>query len=132
MTQDLVLLVARAALCSAFLYSGTVKLFSWTSSEAEFSALGLPRPSLVHAATIATQLFGGIGLLTGLMTLISAGLLALFTVTATLVAHPFWRMTGSDNVRMLTAFLEHAGLTAGLVLICVTGPGRFSLDASFL
>lgn len=132
MTQDLVLLVARVALSSAFLYSGAVKLVSWTSSEAEFSALGLPRPSLVHAATVATQLSGGLGLLAGLLTFVSAALLALFTFAATLVGHPFWRMTGSDRVRMLTAFLEHLGLTSGLVLICITGPGRFSLDACFL
>lgn len=129
MSEDLVMLGIRAGLSAAFLYSGATKLFAWQTAAEEFSALGLPHKGLVQAGTISIQLSGGALLLTGFQTGLAAMALALFTLAASLIAHPFWTRRGQAFTSTLTTFLEHVGLIAGLVLISVTGPGRFSLDA---
>ena len=44
-------------------------------------------------------------------------MLAGFTVMATLIGHPFWKMQdGAKRIVMRTVFIEHAALIGGLML----------------
>jgi uncharacterized membrane protein YphA (DoxX/SURF4 family) len=109
--------MARLLLAAVFLYSGADKLRHWGAGVAEVTELGLPWPAGFAAATIATQLIGGLSVALGLGAAIGAALLAGFTVAATLLGHRFWLLHGQPAQREFTTALEHVAIVGGLVLV---------------
>jgi transmembrane protein len=106
--------LARLALASPFLISGIVKLLDFAGAMEEVAGLGL-RPSMPFAAAvILTQLGGSALLLTRRFCWLGAGVLAGFTVVATLLAHPFWTFAGPDRGRQTATFFEHLAIVGGL------------------
>jgi len=108
---------ARLLLAAVFLYSGVDKLRHWRAGVAEVTELGLPWPAPFAAATIATQLLGGLSLALGLGALIGAALLAGFTIAATVLGHRFWLLHGNRAKQEFTTALEHVAIVGGLVLV---------------
>jgi uncharacterized membrane protein YphA (DoxX/SURF4 family) len=119
-------LTLRAALASPFLASGLFKLSDWNAGLAEFAALALWVPEITLVAVIATQICGSLLLLTQRWAWLGAGMLAVFTVVATIIAHPFWFLQGADFIRQLTTFLEHVAIVSGLgaAAILASAPSR--------
>jgi len=112
--------LARACLAAVFLYSGQDKLRRWQAGVGEVADLGLPWPRLFAAATVATQLLGGLTVLTGIGMAWGAAALALFTLAATALGHPFWRLRGDRARQQFTTSLEHLAIVGGLLLLIVT------------
>lgn len=112
-------IAARLALASPFLASGLVKLLDFGGATAEAAGLGLSPPALVAAAVIATQLGGSALFLTRRWCWLGAGLLAGFTVVATLIAHAFWTFDGADRARQTATFLEHVAIVGGFAAAAV-------------
>jgi uncharacterized membrane protein YphA (DoxX/SURF4 family) len=112
-------LALRAALASPFLASGLLKALDWNSALAEFATLGIWAPQITVAAVIATQICGSLLLVTRRGAWLGAGVLAVFTMLATLIAHPFWLLEGADRVRQLTTFLEHLAIVGGLAAVAL-------------
>ena len=107
---------ARIALASPFAVSGVAKLIDFGAATNEVAGLGLANPALVAAAVVVTQLVGSALLLTRRFRWLGAGLLAGFTVLATLLAHSFWKFSGAEQARQMATFLEHVAIVGGLVL----------------
>jgi uncharacterized membrane protein YphA (DoxX/SURF4 family) len=128
-------LTLRAALASPFLASGLLKLVDWNSALAEFAALGIWAPQITVAAVILTQICGSLLLVTRRGAWLGAGLLAVFTMLATVIAHPFWLLEGADRVRQLTTFLEHVAIVGGLaavaLLAAASGPTNRRASGGF-
>jgi uncharacterized membrane protein YphA (DoxX/SURF4 family) len=116
--------VARVALASPFLISGLAKLLDFAGAQAEAVALGLSPPVLVAAAVIATQLGGTALFLTRGWCWLGAGILAGFTVLATLIAHPFWAFDGPDRARQTAIFFEHVAIVGGFAAAAAMMQGR--------
>jgi putative oxidoreductase len=106
-------------LAAVFLYSGQDKLRHWHASVAEVGEMGLPLPAAFAAATILTQLLGGVALAVGFAAPVAAALLALFTVVATVLGHRFWLLHGNAARQELTTSLEHVAIVGGLLLVVV-------------
>jgi len=117
------LYVARLCLAAVFIfiYSGATKLVGWRDAMGEFEALGIPLPFLAIAATVSVQLFGGLALATGRQVRIAALALAGFTIFATLIGQPFWRVEGADLQHQLTTKLEHLAIVGGFLAIVAYG-----------
>ena len=113
------LAICRVLMALVFLYSGQDKLRHWHAGIAEVTELGLPMPRLFAAATIATQLFAGLSVATGIGAAFGAALLAAFTIAATLLGHRFWLMRGDPAKREFTTSLEHVAIVGGLILVIV-------------
>ena len=111
--------VARAGLCLAFVYSGMAKLADFPSAVAEQAHFGLQPAVFFAAATIVVQLGGATMVLfcRGRWRALGALVLAGFTVAATWIGHAFWTMQGMERFHNLNAFLEHAGLVGGFLLV---------------
>jgi transmembrane protein len=107
-------LLARLALASPFLISGLVKLVDFGGAVDEVTGLGLQPAALIAAAVILTQLGGSALFLSRRTCWLGAGILAGFTVMATLLAHPFWMFEGPDRGRQTATFFEHAAIVGGL------------------
>jgi uncharacterized membrane protein YphA (DoxX/SURF4 family) len=123
-----VALALRAALASPFLASGLLKLVDWNSALAEFAGLGIWAPQFTVAAVILTQICGSLLLLTSRGAWLGAGMLAVFTMLATLIAHPFWLLEGADRVRQLTTFLEHVAIVGGLAAVALLAAASRTTD----
>jgi transmembrane protein len=119
-------LLARLCLASPFIGSGLGKLLDLSGATAEAAALGLQPAVLVAASVILVQLAGSALFLTRRWCWLGAGLLAGFTIVATLIAHPFWQFAGLDRVRQTATFLEHLAIAGGLAAaaLLVNGRGR--------
>ena len=110
--------VARLCLASAFIQSGVAKLIDFQGALAEMQHFGLRPAALLAAAVILTQLGGSVLFLTRQYCWLGAGILAVFTGLATLMAHPFWAFDGVDRVRQMATFFEHLGWLAVLPAAC--------------
>jgi uncharacterized membrane protein YphA (DoxX/SURF4 family) len=111
--------LARLLLAFAYLLSGASKLIGFDGAIEEQRHVGLEPAAFFAVLTIATQLGGSLALVfgRGLVRIAGAAALAGFTIVATLIAHRFWIETGLDRFRDLNAFVEHAGLVGGFLLV---------------
>ena len=108
--------LARVALTSAYWVGGLTKLFNFTDAVAEQTHFGLHPPALFAVLTILVELAGSALVISGRWLWLGAGALAVFTALATLIAHPFWTMTGHERFLATNAFFEHLGLIGGFVI----------------
>jgi transmembrane protein len=111
--------VIRAALALPFAASVVAKLGNWPGAVAESAALGFGHPVLVAAATVATQLVGCVLLFTRRLCWLGAGMLAVFTACATLLAHAFWALQGSARIAQMNTFFEHVAIIGGFAAVAV-------------
>jgi transmembrane protein len=111
--------IVRAALACPFLASALLKILDFEAATQESVDLGLAFPEVTATAVIATQIIGSLLLLTSRWAWLGAGMLAVFTALATLLAHPFWAFDGMDRHRQLMTFLEHIALVGGLAAAAV-------------
>ena len=108
----------RILLCSVYLWSGVAKLIDFQGTAAHFSRrFQLPYPRAAVAITILSQLIGSALVITAWMPSVGAIILVAFTMVATTIAYPFWRMSGVDRSRSIETFLEHIGLSAAFLML---------------
>jgi len=123
--RDFALLVLRLVLGAVFVAHGYNHWFEMGMVETgrQFAALGVPQPQLSAYLIGTVELIGGAFLAVGLLTTITASLLALIVLAAGYFVH-------LDN----GFFIEAGGaeyvlvLAAALFIITVFGTGRASLD----
>jgi uncharacterized membrane protein YphA (DoxX/SURF4 family) len=125
---DIGVLAARVCLSAVFLWSGWTKLMDRAAGLAEVKAFGLPVPALCLALTIACQLVGGMMVLAGYWTRLGALALGVFTIVATLMAHRYWHLSGTERMQQRVVCLEHLAIVGGFIMLIVYGGGSLSLD----
>jgi transmembrane protein len=116
--------VARLAMASPFLISGIVKLVDFSGATAEVAELGLHPAAAVAAAVVVTQIGGSLLFISRRYCWLGAGILAVFTAWATLLAHPFWTFAGETRGRQTATFFEHVAIIGGLALAALTSGRR--------
>ncbi len=122
-------MLARLALASPFLISGIVKLTDFAGATAEVAGLvgrglGPGQAGLVAAAVILAQLGGALLFLTQRYCWLGAGILAGFTVAATLLAHAFWTFDGAERGHQAATFFEHLAIVGGFAVAALFVNGR--------
>lgn len=117
--------LALLGLCGAYLQGGLVKLLDFGSAQAEMAHFGLNPPGLFAAAVIALELGGSAMVLSGYGRRWAALALAGFTLLASVLANPFWAISGPQQMPLMNAFFEHVGLASAWVLVaCMDAPQR--------
>jgi len=116
-------LFARITVGWVFLWSGWGKLNNLPQITENFVSWGIPFPQLLTPLTSCIELFGGIFLLLGLMTRISAGALGVTMIVAIKAA----RWGEVDSLETLLGLDEFEYLALFLWL-AIAGPGALSLD----
>ncbi len=92
------------------------------------TSLGAPAPMLAAAIAVLMEFVVGILLILGFYTRPLAFLFALFVLGTALLGHPFWNMVDPERSANMTQFLKNLAIMGGLLLLAVSGPGRFSVD----
>jgi len=122
-------LVARITLALLFVFSGADKLFLHTAGAVEYMrVVGLPLPGFLVYPVGLVELVGGLLLAFGYRAKIAAGVLAAFTVVATLFFHAFWASPADQAVLQTIMFMKNLAIFGGLLLVVIHGSGRWSLD----
>jgi putative oxidoreductase len=116
-------LFARIVVGWVFLLSGWGKLNNLAAVTDNFVGWGIPAPHLLAPFTSGVEFFGGLFLLLGLLTRISAGALGVTMIVAIRSA----KWADVDSLETLLGFDETAYLALFLWL-AIAGPGVVSLD----
>ncbi len=121
--QWLAPLFARIVVGWVFLWTGWGKLSHLPLVTENFANWGVPAPEILAPFVSGVELFGGIFLLLGLLTRISAGALGVVMIVAVKVAQ--W-----DEVDSLQTFLgfEEIMYLALFVWLAIAGAGWVSVD----
>jgi putative oxidoreductase len=126
--MDIVLLISRLFISSLFLWAGMAKVLQWNGTIAYMASKNFPLIHVLLPAAVAIQLLGGLSLLLGFQIRIGAALLIIFIVPATIMMHDFWNLDGMERVIEMTMFMKDMAIFGGLLLLFVTGAGRYSFD----
>jgi putative oxidoreductase len=116
-------LFARITVGWVFLWSGWGKLNSLPQITENFVGWGIPFPHILTPLVSGIEFFGGLFLLTGFLTRISAGALGVTMIVAIRAAK--WGEV--DSLETLLGFDEFAYL-ALFVWLAIAGAGPVSLD----
>jgi transmembrane protein len=118
---------ARVALASPFFISGFMKLFDYQGAMAEVTGLSLKPAVFFAAAIILTQLGGAALFMTRRLCWLGAGILSVFTVIATLLAHPFWLSPAMERGHQVATFFEHVAIVGGFIAAAMLAHQRSKL-----
>ncbi|MDR3418617.1 MAG: DoxX family protein [Nevskia sp.] len=116
-------LLARITVGWVFLWSGWGKLNNLPQIVENFVSWGIPFPHILTPFVSGVEFFGGLFLLAGLLTRISAGALAVTMMVAIRSA----KWGDVDSLETLLGFDESAYF-AIFTWLAIAGPGSWSLD----
>jgi putative oxidoreductase len=126
--KDAVVLVARILLMVLFVIFGWSKLTGFAGTVAYMTSTGAPVPELSAVIAVVMEFVVGIALLVGFYTRPLALLLALYTLGTAIIGHHFWNMTGAAKYENMINFYKNISIMGGLLLLCVSGAGKYSID----
>lgn len=125
--SDALILLARVLLMILFLTTGWSKLTNFSATASYMASTGSPLPKFSAAIAIAMECFASIALVLGVFVRPLALLYVLFTLATALMGHRFWAATGDDREAQKINFLKNVSIMGGLLLLALTGPGRYAL-----
>jgi putative oxidoreductase len=129
MATDIIILAARLLLAALFLIFGWRKLTDYSGTVSRMVQDGAPLPALSAVVAIFMELQVAFAVAVGAFTRPCAVLLALYTLAAALIAHHYWSMPGPNKVDNMESFYKNLSIVGGLLLLSVTGAGKYSIDA---
>ena len=133
-SNDLTLTLGRIILAAVFLGHGTQKMFGWFGGlgfsrtlDVFHQTMGIPEPLTVMA--MVAEVFGGLGLLVGLLTRVAAAGVLVVMLVAPLANGLYVRFFMNWQGRNPGEGFEYHLLAIALILvILVHGAGALSLD----
>jgi putative oxidoreductase len=127
--SDGVILAARLFLAALFLIFGWRKLVDYSGTVSRMVQDGAPVPALSAVIAIFMELPVAFAVALGAFTRPLAVLLALYTLGTALIAHRYWTVKGPNKVDSMEEFYKNLSIVGGLLLLFVTGAGKYSADA---
>ena len=126
-SSDALILLARVLLMTLFLITGWQKLTNFPGTVAYMKTTDAPAPELSAVIAIVVEFFFGIALVLGAFTRPLALLFCLFTLGTAFLGHRYWKLEGAERHANMLNFYKNLSITGGLLLLAVTGPGRYAL-----
>jgi putative oxidoreductase len=126
--KDEMLLLARLLLMTLFVIFGWDKLTNFSGTASYMEQVGLPLPTLAAASALIMEFFVGIAIVLGYYTRPLSILLALYTLITALIGHRYWLFADTTRIDVMINFYKNFSIAGGLLLLCITGPGKYSID----
>jgi len=114
-------LMARVFLGHIFLLAGISKISAYESTQGYMDAMGVP--GMLLPAVILLEIAGGLAVIVGWQTRITAYTLAAFTIVAAAIFHNNF----ADQMQMIM-FMKNIAIAGGFLLLASHGAGAYSLD----
>ena len=129
--NDALILAARLLLATLFLIFGWRKLRDFSGTVSQMVQLSVPTPALAAGIATFIELPVAFMVAVGAFTRPLALLMALYTLGTALIGHRYWTVKGADFVDSLDGFYKDLSIMGGFLLLYITGPGKYSIDAFF-
>jgi len=129
--NDEIILVARLLLTALFLIFGWRKRTDYSGTVSQMVHEGFRIPVLPTLVSIFMELPVAFAIAIGAFTRPLAALMALYTLGTALIGHHYWTVKGADRVASMEGFYKDLSIMGGLLLLNITGPGKYSIDALF-
>ncbi|KVG40617.1 DoxX family protein [Burkholderia ubonensis] len=126
--KDGLLLAARVLMMVLFILFGWQKLTGFSGTVAYMASTGAPSPELSAVIAVAVELVGGLLIAIGFYTRPLALLFAAYTFATAFIGHRYWAAHGMDQYIAMINFYKNVSIVGGLLLLALTGPGKYSLD----
>ena len=127
--QNFLLLAGRVLMGWIYVESGWRKLTGMDAFIASLSRRGVPNATVMGWIGAPLEFFGGLALVLGAYMRCAAIAMIVFTIVATLIGHRYWEIAEPAARRMQQShFAKNITIIGGLILLYVTGGGRFSID----
>lgn len=126
MSTNATVLLGRILLSLVFIVTGFAKLTDLGGTTAYFAMLQIPAPNIMAILAGLFELIGGIFILLGFQTRITAWLMALFCIATALVAHRNF----ADQMQLIN-FEKNVVMAGGFLVLAAFGDGAFSVDAKW-
>lgn len=126
--RDELILVARVLLMGLFVIFGWNKLTGFSGTVAYMASQGLPLPTAAAVIGVVMEFFAGIAIVIGFYTRPIAFLAAIYTLAAALIGHHYWTLLDGARMESMINFYKNVSIAGGLLLLCVTGAGKYSID----
>ena len=119
--MHIVELIGRIFLSALFLIEGIGKLFTQEQVIMYMEDYGVP--GILFIPAVIVEILFPLLLIVGYKTRLAALVLALFTLTVTIIFH-----TDFDDGMQLISFLKNLAITGGFMIVIAYGSNKFSLD----
>lgn len=123
-----IILLARILLMILFIISGWGKLTNFDGTATYMSSLGVPMPMVAAGIAVVMEFFVAIAIVVGFYTRPLAFLYVLFVLGTALIGHHFWTMVDPERAANMTQYFKNLSIMGGLLLLGITGPGKYSID----
>ena len=124
---DVLLLVGRVLLGWLFLTSAWGKFMNMGGYVAYLTNLKVPNPGFFSWIGAPVEFLIGLTLILGFATRYAALVCLLFLIVAT-AAHRYWEYPAAQVMAQYNNFLKNLAIFGGILVLFVTGAGRFSVD----
>jgi putative oxidoreductase len=124
--QDFLLLAGRVIMGWIFVFYGWGKLWTIPQYATTFPGRGLA-PWMAYIA-VPVEFFVGLALLLGFATRYSVLILLFFMIVASFSSHAYWSVPSAQRGNQAAHFWKNISMMGGLVVLFITGAGRYSLD----
>jgi putative oxidoreductase len=115
-------MTGRVLMSAIFLMAGISKLGSYAATQGYMESMGVP--GILLPLVILLELGGGLAVLLGWQTRISAFLLAGFCIVSALIFHASF----GDQMQSIL-FMKNLAMAGGFLFLVAGGAGAWSLDA---
>jgi len=123
------IVAARLLLATLFLIFGWRKLRDFSGTVSQMVQLGAPMPILTAATATFMELPVAFAVAVGAFARLSAALMFFYTLGTALIGHRYWTMKGTERVDNMDGFYKNLAIMGGFLLLYMTGPGKYSIDA---
>ena len=115
--------LGRLLIALIFILSGLSKIAAPANTIAYIQSAGAPLAPAAFAVAVIVEVIGGLALLVGFQTRLTAAGLAIFTLAAAILFH-----NNMADQNQMIHFLKNVAITGGLLQVVAFGAGAFSLD----
>lgn len=130
--KDLYDLIGRIFIAFIFLYDAFDSIVYFKETKATMTEHGLTwQPDLLLYGAIFVLVLGGILVLIGYRSSFGAGLLLLYWIPVTFIAHSFWNDPEAQRRLEAIMFMKNLAIAGGLLMILVNGSGKYSIRRLF-
>ncbi|MAC70727.1 MAG: hypothetical protein CMP84_11040 [Gammaproteobacteria bacterium] len=129
--ESLLVTLGRVLLGLYFIIPGTTKITGYDATSQYMANHGMILIPFFLILTIIIQVGGGLIMVAGYQTKITAFILAGLTLVISLAMHDFWTMPAGElqTGHETQNFVKNMAIMAGLLAMAGLGGGRWSLDA---
>lgn len=123
-------LIGRILMSVVFVLGGIGKITGFSMEEGMLAAKHLPLPAMALGIALVVELVGGLAILFGLFTRLTAWILFFYLIPTTFLFHNFWAFQGMDRINAMIHFEKNLAIMGGLLILATLGAGGISIDSS--